>query len=314
MIPEIVNNYLNLIRNGSNVNSYKLAWARAIVEICAEADSLETISIESIAKKIFKYYWNQTIYFELNQGNNPNKRPEFLKIVRRKIKEFYLEKGNSNPIHFERVEDKIILDKSKLVSILKKDVSWRFLNLNGNKLEVYNYKKGQNYLYINNSHELASYDHIIYECINLKWTQLLEEYNTSPRISKKIRIIDFPQIKRKSLSKFKEILLLQNPEKVCFICNKEISDDQLSIDHFIPWSFMYSDDIWNLVYTHKICNSSKSNSSSSDKQLKKLEERNNDLLKEMKLLPKMVKKKEYHELENAIEKDYLKKFWINFRN
>ena len=35
--------------------------------------------------------------------------------------------------------------------------------------------------------------------------------------------------------------------------------DKVDVDHILPWSFLYSDDLWNLVYSHRSCNSSKSN-------------------------------------------------------
>ena len=86
MIPEYIKTFLALIRHGSKVNSYKLVWAKAIVEISSEHPDIKIITLQEIAKKIFKYYWNQTIYFNLTQGNNPNKRPEFVQIIRVRVR------------------------------------------------------------------------------------------------------------------------------------------------------------------------------------------------------------------------------------
>ena len=138
MVPEYIKTFLALIRHGSNVNSYKLVWAKAIVEISSEHPGSTTITLEEIAKKIFKYYWNQTIYFNLTQGNNPNKRPEFVQIVRNKIEEYYNTIGERKPIHFEKIETEISLDLDKLAGILKKDVSWRFLKLGKDTFQVTN--------------------------------------------------------------------------------------------------------------------------------------------------------------------------------
>ena len=44
----------------------------------------------------------------------------------------------------------------------------------------------------------------------------------------------------------------ENPNKICFVTNRPISPNNLSIHHVIPWSYMYSDDLWNLVYVDKI--------------------------------------------------------------
>ena len=52
----------NIIRNCSVENTYKMAWARAIIEIIFEDPSECEIHLEQIAKKVIKYYWNQTIF------------------------------------------------------------------------------------------------------------------------------------------------------------------------------------------------------------------------------------------------------------
>ena len=79
----------------------------------------------------------------------------------------------------------------------------------------------------------------------------------------------------------------------------------------IPWSFIFSDDLWNLVYTHKGCNSSKSNKIVSESQIEKLEVRNKELLQ--KLESKRIIDKNYSELELAIDNNLLRKFWISFK-
>ncbi|MEH6942042.1 HNH endonuclease domain-containing protein, partial [Bacillus sp. JJ722] len=80
------------------------------------------------------------------------------------------------------------------------------------------------------------------------------------------------------------------------------------VDHVIPWSYMFSDDLWNLVYCHKGENSEKSNRLPSEEDVERLEERNKQLLLRMKSSTK-----DYDQLQIAIEKDYVKKFWISFK-
>ena len=111
----------------------------------------------------------------------------------------------------------------------------------------------------------------------------------------------------------KEYLYLENPERRCFITGEKISDDE-SVDHVIPWSYLYSDDLWNLVLVKKGANSSKSNNIPGEELIKKLEKRNHrllDILKEQKLDRKI--KNRIEELELAINKDYVRTFWIGCR-
>ena len=41
--------------------------------------------------------------------------------------------------------------------------------------------------------------------------------------------------------------------------NGELTEKDISIDHFVPWSYVANDEIWNLHPTTKSINSSKSN-------------------------------------------------------
>ena len=76
-----------------------------------------------------------------------------------------------------------------------------------------------------------------------KWVQKLEKLNSSPRISKKVNGTDREKIRRGNISKFKDYIDLENPTRRCFISNDILNNDELSIDHVIPWSFLYSDDL-----------------------------------------------------------------------
>lgn len=141
---------------------------------------------------------------------------------------------------------------------------------------------------------------------------ILETFNNTPRINKKVKIMDERNVKRKSLSNFKKYLDLENKEHICFYCNTYINDLDLSIDHVIPWSYMYSNDIWNLVYVCKRCNSIKNNRIPLENEIKKLKQRNQNLSELMKY--NNVKNNIYNELELAIEKDYVDKFWIGSKS
>ena len=139
---------------------------------------------------------------------------------------------------------------------------------------------------------------------------MLEGFNYSPRISRKIRAIDEDNIKRTSLKKFHKHLdwMFENGQRKCFYCGEAIDSTDLSVDHVIPWSYMFSDDLWNLVYCHKGENSQKSNLLPSEEHIVRLENRNTLLLQRMDN-----KSRDYDQLKIAVEKGYVKKFWISFK-
>lgn len=315
--------FKQIIREFSYDNTYKVAWAKALVELSSElpiaGDEVE-ITLEQIARKYLKYYWNQTIFFDLIQGSSLQKPPEVVTTIKTLIDAYYENVGNRKPELFERAESNLPKKEyeaalRKTTSTLKKDVSYRFLNLNGKKLDVYHYNKGDNSLWISTGllQELRNNERDLYDLINYRWGMILETFNSSPRINKKVKIMDERVIKRKPLTKYKQWLDIENPAHVCFLCGQKITDKELSIDHVIPWSYMYSDDLWNLVYVHRSCNSSKSNVVPSEEGIAKLKERNkrllDDFIKEYVSEKKKALPKEIGSLEIAIENDYVDKFY-----
>lgn len=309
MIPYL-KYFLDVIRHCSVDNTYKMAWARSLVELSLESPKTNKIYLSDIADKFFKYYWNQTIYFDLIQGSNLSKPPEIVSLVKNEISNYYKTINKNLPIHFERVKNnQIFIDKTSIIRLLKQDVSWRFLKLRNKDIPLYDYKKGSDFLVLKDVKILEEYSDILFESINFRWTQILENYNSSPRIAKKVRILDFDNLKRNSLTSFRKYIDLENPSNNCFICEERIINETPSIDHVIPWSFIYHDDLWNLVYTHKSCNSSKSNSIPTKLEIKKLGERNK-LLSIILNSSEYQKKKIAKDLKLAIEQNYLEKFWV----
>ena len=288
-------------------NTYKMAWCRALVEYsCNHID--KKIYFNDLSELMFKYYWDQTIFFNLEQGSNLKKRPTIIQIVKNEINK-YEKSFDKKPINYIRIKDKIDVDITKISKTLTYDVSWRFLNLGSKTYDTYNYKKGDKHLILHHPDIIKHHSKLLFQLINYRWSQKLEDLNNAPRISQKVRGVDRDQEpKRKSLKKFKQFLDQENPDRVCFITDKAIPENDLSIDHIIPWSYMYSDDLWNLVYVNKSINSSMSNRVKKDDIKNKLISRNKKLLRSLDA--KKINSKEVEELRLANEKDYVELFWI----
>lgn len=315
--------WLFIIRNCSFDNTYKASWSKAITEIAVEYDyenmqeDVIEIPLTTIAQKVIRYYWEQISFFDLKQSGNPVKPPVIVSIVKELIASYQAKTGSLKPIKWFKanVEDlcKQEYDKAikDIVKALKADVSYRFLRIEGKKIEgIYEYEQKADCLYIaaDNLKQLKENSLIVFDAINYRWTQMLENFNHSPRISKKVKIIDEDNIRRKPLSKFSLYLNVENPEHVCFLCGYVIVEETPAIDHVIPWSYLYSDDLWNLVYAHQSCNSSKSNVIPNEEMIERLEDRNSVLIGLLK--KNGIKDKHASELEMAIENNFVKKFWI----
>ena len=87
-----------------------------------------------------------------------------------------------------------------------------------------------------------------------------------------------------------------------------IEKPSLSIDHVLPWSYLFSDDLWNLVYVNRSVNSAKGNKIPTKSEIASLKARNLRLLQSLSDAGK--KDKQTEELKLAIENDLVSKFWI----
>ncbi len=81
----------------------------------------------------------------------------------------------------------------------------------------------------------------------------------SPGIANKIFP---PPSERGSLqgqTKYWREVLRQTPDIKCIYSDLSITENDLSLDHYLPWSFVAHNNLWNLIPTPKSVNSSKSN-------------------------------------------------------
>ena len=84
--------------------------------------------------------------------------------------------------------------------------------------------------------------------------------------------------KRNNLSVYRQILYEEFESKNCFYCGKPLSSDKMDIDHFIPWSFIKDDNLWNLVLACPSCNRKKSDKLPAGRYLADLIDRNQHII------------------------------------
>lgn len=296
-----------VIHNGEMENTYKMVWVRSIVETCVLDPNVQEIQFDHLSKLIFGYYWNQTIYFDLEQSPNPLKRPVIYQIVKEEISE-YRHKNGKQPVWFSGAENSVSIPVSKISTILSKDVCWRFPKVGKENFDLYDLDIKSRTIILHRTDLIREYANVLFDVINYRWTQKLEEFNHSPRISQKVRGTDRENIRRKSLAKFRKYLDLENPDHVCFHTGRKIKYENLSIDHVLPWSYLFSDNLWNLVYVDKSFNSSKGNIIPKEETIEKLENRNIHLLKSMEI--EFPNTKVTDELNLSIETDLIRKSWV----
>ncbi len=323
MIPQYVKDWITIIEGMRNSNTYKLAWGRALLELVStlavSSNQIQILDLDDVAEKILKLYWNQTFFFKLKQGPI-NSEPEILQIVNELIRLYVGTVDKNFPVWFDLAlpvlkqnSDYYYRTIKKIVRIIKQDVSFRFMNLGQNKLNLYKLDFVHNLLILKTQDFilLKEFNYILSQLLNYRWSQLLESFNRSPNITNKVKGLSQESIPRKNLIKFKKLLLeIHSDDKIFdFYTNEIVNEDEISLDHFVPWSFMYQDDLWNLVITTRSVNSSKSNKMISEDFLEKLNIRNREILN------KMSKNSiEYFKLKESVDNNFPTSFYYDFRN
>lgn len=326
MLSKNMNYWIEIIESMKNENTYKLAWGRAILESLAKDEAFYDesrcvcLKFSTIAKFMLKYYWNQMFFFNLKQS--PKRIPVVCQYTQKLIDEYQKISNSNLPVWFNEGINKITEKNSKIYNqiiyqssnALHRDVSWRFKMVSGKELPVYKLKiftnknESQVVFYEDAALELKEYSIILTKLLNFKWSQLLEKFNYAPKISTKITCISNNKINRNNLTKYKEQLLKEfNDGRIIdFYTGKELDKNNISVDHVLPWSFMFSDDIWNLVLTSKEINSSKSNSIPSNDIIERLKQRN-------KKICCLLDKGFEEEMEYAILNDLVDKYYYDIR-
>ena len=107
------------------------------------------------------------------------------------------------------------------------------------------------------AHEFFSRNYgLLTRALLAEWIKYLEKVNHGlPMLAAKI---DNEEAERKPLIAYKQIFLKYSDH--CFYCNNHLRSDHIHVDHFIPWSYIFDDNAWNLVLSCQECNLKKSNS------------------------------------------------------
>ncbi len=322
-IPEYIRDWLTIIEQMSNDNTYKLAWGRAVVECVAlenytESDGTAVIRFDDIALNMLKYYWNQLFFFHLKQSPYKDKDPIICRDTEKLIEIYKNVSSNQFPVWFDKAtaelekNNKPAFDATvkHISKTLHENVSWRFKNVPNRVIDIYEYHKSNSTitLDIEEALLLKEYSAVISKLLNYKWAQLLEKFNFAPKIASKVNSIANAKLKRNSLAKYKDELLkeFENKNITDFYTGQQLSSSEISVDHVIPWSYMYSDDIWNLVITSRRNNSSKSNAIPSGEAIAKLKERN-------KIIEPLLSPSFRITMEEAIKNNYVAKFYYESR-
>lgn len=261
-------------RNGKKRNTYKFGIVKSILDNLFNFECKESgyfLSFQNLFSKFTENYWNLIVRYNLRQMRKDGKS-EFSKIegllMNRKFESF---------ISYELVNDD---DKDDIVKTVEKECKTYVLgalykDLNG-CIFGFDLSNGTFYISKKSFSFLFRYKHEL-ETINyFYWAKFLETVNDEKSTENLLSKLELSTPKRSDLSMYKKILTDDFKENKCFYCGKKLRSN-IHVDHFIPWSFIKEDKIWNFVLSCSKCNIKKSDSLPQEKNIHRIIIRNEQL-------------------------------------
>jgi len=109
-----------------------------------------------------------------------------------------------------------------------------------------------------------------------EWIKFLERVNKEEDSYSLAEKLDYAT-KRNNLTIYRNLLYENFNRHNCFYCGRQLKTD-MEVDHFIPWTFVRDDKLWNFVLSCRQCNNSKRDKLSERHYISKLLDQNNYII------------------------------------
>jgi len=273
-LPYNTNLPVNLLASVFNrtTATYKFYWFISILEILAEKPNKLDIPIRSILTRMICNAWYPVHYFKISFGVSDRLRQNIIEIQKHTEIPFDASKEKINQILTNTIENRIL----NLVLHFNKCVPYRFLSpwfpkTNDRDVVKFSSKFLNRCLYkidlltekiqINPDWEnyLIANNKILKDFCYWNLIQYLQTKNSNvPNIANKL----IKPITRDSMvqqRKYWDLVFNSSKNINCIYTREVLSSSDYALEHFIPWSFVSHNLIWNIVPVTRSVNSSKSN-------------------------------------------------------
>ncbi|MBS4218330.1 HNH endonuclease [Bacillus sp. FJAT-49711] len=204
-------------------STYKYVLMKSIIENLYQINDQYGLTYNQLAYSFAKIYWNLVVHHNLVKQNRGPKSARAVTV----IQEFQQKHVISSEFSFDKIQETLQL---KLVSSMKSVMKENVFGA------LYGDTKGQFYAF---DHKLEVFRlHPVVHQFMLRYQRLL------------VNLVNYHMA----------VMIEELNENKCFYCGKSLSERKgnIHVDHFIPWSFVQSDQIWNLVLACRTCNLAKS--------------------------------------------------------
>lgn len=256
-------------------NTYKYGLIKSIldnlfnIEVC---DGGMFLSYKLIFLKFTENYWNLVSKYDLRQMRRDGKSE--ISKIESIIKNSIAKNSSLQHVSFESINSN---DKSSIVSEVTKECRRCVLGALYEDFEglLYSFDLDTEGIIISSSAYsfMLKYKIQIEKLNYYSWAKFLESVNPPEGTLKLLEKLELSTPKRNDLSIYQSILSEDYRVSNCFYCGKKLVR-KAHVDHFIPWSFVKEDKIWNFVLSCPDCNHAKNNKIPSVECLKRIEKRN----------------------------------------
>ncbi|MDZ5711001.1 HNH endonuclease [Jeotgalibacillus haloalkalitolerans] len=256
-----------------NSASYKYALVKSLLENLYSVNEKLELTYYQVFESFTEIYWNLVIHHKLSQLNLQQKSARIETVLKESLLKHHL----NDQIIFEKIPDQIkIKIVKKVITECKNDVMGALYGDTQGLIYSFDNYKRQLKLTPSFYSFMQRFQKVLMYLSNYHLALFLEKYNSGSSTDGLLLKIENVS-KRKSLDKF-YLLLASVYQKECFYCGNKIKSRKGNhVDHFIPWSFIQNDQLWNLVIACVKCNTSKNNKLADKEFLEKLIQRNNFL-------------------------------------
>jgi len=278
---------MNILDLSAKDSTYKFAFARFLLDYSREHVK-PCIQFSTIAKYFLKYYWVQECRSKLNQTSlkimqksNKGYEKKFVIsaiIIKEFGEQYYPQEYNKIKEEepekikncIEKIEAKCFNDVTYAFQYIKKGKSIdtksrpffrykkrytkpRYDRKHG--LPIIDLKEG----IVLNPHAMSffkRYNVVLEKAIILEWARFIEKFNLG--VPELIQKIEGKKEKRKPTTKERTALEKIKEFKNCFYCNNRLlPGKKTQVEHVIPFSFIYQNEMWNFVLACQKCNCNK---------------------------------------------------------
>lgn len=269
---------LSVVFSSKSVNdtSYKFGFLKAIIDNLYNVDEDLKLTFDQLFGKFGEIYWNLVLKYGLHQKKVT--KNNHISAIEHVLQDAAEKHHITEHIPYESLTDSMMIEISMKV---KKNCKNHVVGaLFGDTQELfYSFSVKEEWIQINpRMYAFICKHKVLIEKANYyEWAKFLEKVNDEELTTRLLGKID-ESSKRSNLACYRKILYDEFESNRCFYCNKPLKEGKIEVDHFIPWSFIKDDKLWNLVLSCRRCNGNKKAKLPNVYYLTKIVDRNKTLL------------------------------------